>query len=194
MLALIVVGWFWLQARDARIRADTLAEARADSLTAALVAGDSLVGVLSQRDTLLKNQGDSLTVRLEAERARMNHIMQRNRQYSVALDSLLAALPDSSPLPALVDTLKAETQACHSALGACDSVRVILLARVALRDSIIAVRDTALATTREFWQEAEQRSRPRKWGLGCAGGYGAVNSGGELKAGLGVLCGLVVRF
>jgi hypothetical protein len=194
ILALIVVGWFWLQARDARIRAETLAEARADSLQAALVVGDSLVGELLERDTALKRQADSLTVRLDAERAAFTRLRIRNQAQSGKLDSLLAALPDSSPLPALVDTLQAEAQACHSALGACDSVRVILLARVALRDSIIAVRDTALATTREFWEEAEQRSRPRKWGIGCAGGYGAVSSGGELKTGLGVLCGLVVRF
>jgi hypothetical protein len=152
------------------------------------------VGELLVRDTALGRQADSLTVRLEAERRRAEPLRDANRRNATQLDSLLALLPDSSILPEIVDTLRQEAVTCSLALVSCDSLRVTLLGRLAIRDSIIAVRDTALATTREFWQEAEKRSRPRKWGLGCAGGYGAVNSGGELKAGLGVLCGLVVRF
>jgi hypothetical protein len=104
---------------------------------------------------------------------------------AVPLDSLFAVLAAErtrgDTLQARGDTLNT---ACTRLRNDCD---VLAQRAVQLRtafDSLVAAQRAVIAAPKPR----------RRWGLGCAGGYGAVSSGGTAHVGPGAACGLAFSF
>lgn len=160
VLIILAVGFFWLRSHDARVKSDAIAKVRADSLNTALAKKDTLVGQLAHRDTLLLESQARHRADVEFLRTSLETIRDRNRDYSRQLDSALTVLPDTSVIVEGVTRLREEAETCSLAFSKCDSLNVVLLGRLTLKDSVISELEPALERTREMWQQAEKRSRP----------------------------------
>jgi hypothetical protein len=140
ILGLLAVGFLWLRAHDARVKADALADARADSIQ---VAYELLEQVHAERD--------SINALRELEKAELRDSMttQRTRMYrsqasaAELRDSVQALLAADCQVPenlfvALVDNLSAGLEACDEALGNCDEITEVQGLQLVARDSTIA--------------------------------------------------------
>ncbi len=160
VLIIVALGFLWFKSHDARVRSDAIAKVRADSLNTALAVKDRLIGELAHRDTLLLESQVRHRADIEALRKSLRTIRASNRNYSRRLDSALTVLPDTSVFVVGITRLREEARTCGLALSKCDSLNVVLLGRLTLKDSVIGELQPALDRTREMWKQAEKRSRP----------------------------------
>lgn len=155
----VALGFGWMRAHDARVRADALAQARADSMRTALAAIDSLAFRYRADSVAYVRERDSLLAVTDEYGGRAATLRERNRQLATRLDSALAATGDPFVIAA-VDTLRAEAAACDTALTACRTANVVTLGRLAVADSLVQELEPANARLVELWQDAEKRAHP----------------------------------
>ena len=164
LVVALLIGFAWLKAHDGQIRANALAEARADSLRMALATGDSIRGLLQAKalalDSLKQAQARHYLISKNITRT----AQARADSTAAVLDSVLVSLPDSAPLAIAIVNERVAGQSCRYALASCDSLGVLLTHEVANRDSVIAILEPAQQRLRAMWAAAEKRSRPGFFG------------------------------
>jgi hypothetical protein len=181
-VALLVAG-LWVKGYGDKRASDALAEARADSLHAALETGDSIRGLLDTHRDTIRTLRTAQAAHYQRDRAVLAVANQRNDSTAAVLDSLLRSLPDTAPLAIAITNERIAGRSCRYALASCDSLGVLLTAEVANRDSAIAILEPSLASTRRLWEAAEKRSRP--------GFFGRLRIGLPFAA-AGVLVGVLI--
>ena len=164
LVVALLIGFAWLKAHDGQIRANALAEARADSLRMALATGDSIRGLLQARALALDSLRQAQAQHYQRDRAVLAVANRRNDSTAAVLDSVLVSLPDTAPLAIAITNERIAGASCRLTLASCDSLGVLLTAEVANRDSVIAILEPSLASTRRLWAAAEKRSRPGFFG------------------------------
>jgi len=138
VLLVFVVGFLWLKAYDAGVRDRALAEARYDSIQAITKTSDSLVVELTDRDAELLARQDTV------ERV----VIMTRTEYQTLIDTLT-----------IRDTVTQYViNACNAALSACDSLNIVYLSRLALKDSVLTAQGEALDAVRVALKE--QRHDP----------------------------------
>ena len=162
MLLLIAAGlaWGWVKSYGDHRASDALAQARGDSLRRELVTGDSIRGLLQARALALDSLRQAQAQHYQRDRAVLAVANRRNDSTAAVLDSLLRSLPDSAPVAIAIMNERVAGASCRLALSSCDSLGVLLTHEVANRDSVIAILEPSLASTRRLWAAAEKRSRP----------------------------------
>ena len=181
--ALLVVAGLWVKSYGDKRASDALAEARGDSLRRELTTGDSIRGLLQAKALALDSLKQAQAQHYRRDRAVLAVATRRNDSTAAVLDSVLRALPNTAPLVIAITNERVAHGACTLALSSCDSLGVLLTAEVATRDSVIAILEPSLASTRRLWAAAEKRSRPSLFG--------------KLRAGLpflGIGAGIVLLF
>jgi hypothetical protein len=184
-LAAALIGFAWFRAHDAKVRADAVAQVRGDSLKAALAVGDSIRGALQVKALALDSLKRVANVRYVAQRGALAQAQSRADSTASVLDSVLASLPDTAQLHIAITNERQAGAACSVALSGCDSLRVLLTAEVANRDSAIAVLEPSLESTRRLWAAAEKRASP--------GFFGKLRAGLPWVAGGLIVGALVIR-
>ena len=159
-----IAALLWLKAHDGQIKAAALAEMRADSLHAALATGDSIRGILQAKALALDSLRQAQAQHYQRDRAVLAVANRRNDSTAAVLDSVLVSLPDTAPLAIAITNERIAGASCRLTLASCDSLGVLLTAEVANRDSVIAILEPSLASTRRLWAAAEKRSRPGFFG------------------------------
>ena len=164
LATIAAIGFGWARAHDAKVRADALAEARADSLHAALATGDSIRGLLQAKALALDSLKQAQARHYERDRVTLAAADRRVDSTRSVLDSLLRSLPDTAPLAIAITNERIAGASCRLALASCDSLGVLLTHEVANRDSVIAILEPAQQRLRAMWEQAEKRSRPGFFG------------------------------
>jgi hypothetical protein len=159
ILAVLLVGYGWLKAHDAQVRAEALAQARADSMRVALARIDSLAYQYHADSVAYVRERDSLLAITDEYGGRAASLRERNRELADRLDAALAEADDPF-LTAAVDTLRREAAACDTALTACRTANVVTLGRLAVADSLVGELEPANVRLTELWQDAERRAHP----------------------------------
>jgi hypothetical protein len=185
ILLLVAAGltWGWVKSYGDKRASDALAEARGDSLRRELATGDSIRGLLQAKALALDSMRQAQAQHYRRDRAVLAVANRRNDSTAAVLDSVLRVLPDTAPLAIAITNERVAGQICRYALASCDSLGVLLTAEVANRDSVIAILEPSLASTRRLWEAAEKRARPGLFG--------------KLRAGLpflGIGAGIVLLF
>jgi len=155
-----IAALLWLKAHDGQIKAAALAEMRADSLHAALATGDSIRGLLDTHRDTIRTLRTAQAVHYQRDRAVLAVANRRNDSTAAVLDSVLVSLPDTAPLAIAITNERIAGASCRLTLASCDSLGVLLTHEVANRDSVIAILEPSLASTRRLWAAAEKRGRP----------------------------------
>lgn len=171
ILLLVALGlaWGWVKSYGDRRASGALAEARGDSLRLELASGDSIRGLLQAKALALDSMKREAAQHYQRDRRLDRIAALRADSTAAVLDSLIASLPDTTPLVIAITNEREAGAACHRALNACDSLGVLLGAELANRDSVIAVLQPSLARVRLLWESAEKRSRPGLFGRIRAG-------------------------
>jgi len=164
LVVALLIGFAWLKAHDGQIRANALAEARADSLRMALATGDSIRGLLQARALALDSLRQAQAQHYQRDRAVLAVANRRNDSTAAVLDSVLVSLPDTAPLAIAITNERIAGASCRLTLASCDSLGVLLTHEVANRDSVIAILEPAQQRLRAMWAAAEKRSRPGLFG------------------------------
>ena len=166
ILLLVAAGlaWGWVRSYGDKRASDALAEARADSLKRELAVGDSLRGLLDTHRDTIRTLRTAQAQHYQRDRTVLAVANRRNDSTAAVLDSVLAALPDTAPLAIAISNERIAGTSCRLTLASCDSLGVLLTLEVANRDSVIAVLEPSLASTRRLWEAAEKRSRPSLFG------------------------------
>ena len=195
IILVLGVAFGWLKSHDAAIRAQALAEARADSLAVAMAQHeadwaefDSLRAVLLDSVATLEGQAGRLYATLASAR-------QTAQARTDAVDSLLARAPDTVRIVVgqAIDALEAENEACMSLVDNCEA-RVALLTAQVSRDTLaiqaarIAAREIA-----DQYRDEILKVRRSSISVGIAVGYGATLSKGTVYAGPSITLGIQLR-
>ncbi len=93
-------------------------------------------------------------------------------------------------LAAAYDTLAAAYTALDSAYQSAMTANAGLRTEVAVAETRIQALERVLGEARA---ELVRTKKPSRWGLGCAGGYGAAATGGVVRSGPALACGLTFR-
>jgi len=159
MTLLLVAGFFWLRAHDAKVKAQAVAEQRNHE---AQVFLDS-VQVLEQEIAAKRDTLEQVEAWWRAERVKADYQLAEARKGVIAsrrsLDSLLA-LPPSTPELRVLGVVNAEREACTLALTACDSTNEALAGQLVTYSREVLAKDSALVVIQGRWEDAERRASP----------------------------------
>ena len=194
VLIALALGFFWLKAHDATVRAEARAQSTADSVDYLLEQLDS---AYLEQDSLRTVFVDSMRV-LEGQstiyRARTVTLDSRADSLLAVLDTQLGrdSIQDSTKVAIVnaVDVLQDQVWTCNQALGNCES-RVSLLNNqlteetILLRQARFNVRQFA-----ELYRDELTKRRHKLISVGVTLGLGATMSGGVVYAGPTVAIGL----
>jgi len=164
LVVALLIGFAWLRAHDGQIRANALAQVRADSLALVLDSVAARDGRLARADSQLAQHEAADRTRLAASRAALVVASRRADSTGHRLDSVLQALPDTAPLAIAITDERRLRVSCTVALEDCGALNLTLTARTDTLAAVIAELRPALERTKELWQAAEQRSRPGFFG------------------------------
>lgn len=150
----------WVRSYGDRRAANALAEARSDSLTAALAIGDSLRSSLRIKALALDSLRQEQAAYYRSDRARYYLISKKADSTAAVLDSLLAALPDTMPLRIAIINERIAGASCRLALRSCDSLTTLQLAELAVSDSLRSLDQRENLRLRQLWTEAVKQRGP----------------------------------
>jgi len=160
LVVALLIGFAWLKAHDGQVRANALAEARADSLALVLDSVAARDTRLARADSQLARHEAADRARLAASRAALAVASRRADSTGQVLDSVLRVLPDTAPLAIAITDERRLRVSCTVAVEDCGALNLTLTARTDTLEASIAELRPALERTKEMWQQAEQRSRP----------------------------------
>ena len=164
LVVALLIGFAWLKAHDGQIRANALAQVRADSLALVLDSVAARDGRLARADSQLARHEAADRIRLAASRAALVVASRRADSTGHVLDSVLQVLPDTAPLAIAISDERRLRVSCTVALEDCGALNLTLTARTDTLAAAIAELRPALERTKGLWQAAEQRSRPGLFG------------------------------
>ena len=157
VLVLLAVGWLWLRTHDAKVRAEALSAARADSVVAALAVQDSVYGAYVRMDSAYTGEIIKLQDSLQMQYIRLDSVRLDSRRL---VDSILT-LENLPPIVrVVVDTLIAEADACHAALGNCSGTLLLWERRVDLCTDQLATCRFQRRGYADLYLEAQKASKP----------------------------------
>lgn len=170
---------------------DPVVLARVDTVLAEAPAAKA------ERDSLrnVAEKGVIISAKLATEAARLKRVAdslrQENRNVAVVgadtANTRDAIHPDMGHA---YDTLAAAYTALETAYQAQVEATAHLTASLTLAETRITTLEGALTAARA---ELVKTKKPSRWGLGCAGGYGASLMGGIVHTSPAIACGVTFR-
>lgn len=195
VLIALALGFFWLKAHDAGVRAEARAQATADSvgylleqLDSAYLEQDSLRTIFVDSMRVLEGQSTIYRARTRLLESRSDSILS-TLSIQLYADSTLS---DSTRavIDQAVDVLQDQVWTCNQALGNCES-RVSLLS-IQLESDTILLRQARFNTRQfaELYRQELTKRRHKLISVGVTFGLGATMSKGVVYAGPTVAIGL----
>jgi hypothetical protein len=156
-----------------------------------------------ETDAVATSKVDAGTAAAEAERDTIGRLTPGAQRADSDLSSVLdRPRPPAPVVRVLVDTVAGAIDSSRwvpLSVHVADSLRYdsLSVAARAYRDSsrallvryprLVAAQDSVIKYQRVLLDHPRPR---RRWGLGCAGGYGAASTGGTVRVGPALACGL----
>ena len=188
VLIAILFGYSCSQQRQAEARHLQETAAMRDSLHIA----DSLSQILNHRADSVRLVAVILQAKLDTSRIQLYAYSIQNVAYEATLDSLIQTIPDTqigSQIGSAVAELRGELRLCHSTLGLCDSLNVVLTRRNVVLDTLYDHQSATITTLRTAWEAAERRTKQSNFGIGATCGFASTPAG----SGLGCAVGFTYR-
>ncbi len=183
-IAIAVLVIFSVASYTKNVEARALLRYRSDSLETARFQVAALQLERDTQDSVYQADTTRLSGELAFAVSRMQELRARNTGRRTVLDTVLVSVPDTVRefIVKTIDGLEEEAQACTLALGTCE-------AAVAVRDSMIAGRDSTISELRPLLTAYEDqlanaigaaRPPPTRWIERALAVYGIIGAIGLL--------------
>ncbi len=160
----LAMGWFWLRSHDAQVRAETLADVRADSLAHAKTELATIQGARAIAESLAVVRIQRLTDSLATQRRQFARASRETQRLTGQLDSVLAdsTVPDSVVVIVnqTVTAFEDQVASCTLALRTCEAIVAAKDSSLARRDSTVGELTALLESTEALLATERSRASP----------------------------------